>query len=69
MVEVRKTEVFEAWLLALRDERARTRINARIRRLALGNPGDVKPVGEGVANSASTMDPDIDSILCGAQNS
>ena len=25
------------------------RINARIRRLSLGNPGDVKPVGEGVS--------------------
>ena len=49
MIEIRKTEMFEAWLLALRDERARTRINARIRRLALGNPGDVKPVGEGVS--------------------
>lgn len=29
--------------------RARIRINVRIRRLSIGNPGDVKPVGEGVS--------------------
>ena len=29
--------------------RARTRIDLRIRRLSLGNHGDVKPVGEGVS--------------------
>jgi len=28
---------------------ARARINARIRRLSLGNFGDVKPIGEGVS--------------------
>jgi len=33
----------------LRDREARARINARIRHLSLGNPGDVKPVGEGVS--------------------
>jgi putative addiction module killer protein len=33
----------------LHDRQARARINARIRRLSLGNPGDVKPVGEGVS--------------------
>jgi putative addiction module killer protein len=33
----------------LRGERARARINARIRRLTLGNPGDVRPVGEAVS--------------------
>ena len=33
----------------LRDRRVRARINMRIRRLSLGNPGDVKPVGEGVS--------------------
>jgi len=39
---------FRAWRLSLRDLRARDRIAARIRRLELGNPGDVRPVGEGV---------------------
>lgn len=33
----------------MRDERARARIDVRIKRLALGNAGDVKPVGEGVS--------------------
>jgi len=33
----------------LRDRQARARIDARILRLSLGNPGDVKPVGEGVS--------------------
>jgi len=49
MVEVRQTEVFARWLAALRDMRARARIQARIDRLEVGNPGDVKPVGEGVS--------------------
>jgi putative addiction module killer protein len=49
MVEIRKTEVFAKWLDSLRDVRGRARIQARIERLATGNPGDVKPVGEGVS--------------------
>ncbi|HEX3439371.1 MAG TPA: type II toxin-antitoxin system RelE/ParE family toxin [Pseudolabrys sp.] len=48
-IEVRQTEIFVRWLAGLRDSRARMRINVRIRRLSLGNPGDVKPVGEGVS--------------------
>ena len=49
MIEVRQTEVFSRWFKGVRDRQARARINARIRRLSLGNPGDVKPVGEGVS--------------------
>ncbi len=49
MVEVRQTEVFAIWLRRLRDETARSRIQIRIRRLSLGNFGDVKSVGEGVS--------------------
>lgn len=49
MIEVVQTEVFQAWLERLRDRRAATRIIARIVRLAHGNPGDVKPVGEGLS--------------------
>jgi putative addiction module killer protein len=48
-IEIRQTEVFARWLAELRDNRARLRIDTRIRRLSLGNPGDVKPVGEGVS--------------------
>lgn len=49
MKEIRKTEIFAAWLDALRDIRARARIQARIQRLAEGNPGDAEAVGEGVS--------------------
>ena len=48
MIEVHQTEVYERWFRRLRDRRAKARINARIRRLSSGNPGDVRPVGEGV---------------------
>ena len=49
MIEIRKTEVYVQWLDGLRDIHARARILARTERLAAGNPGDVKPVGEGVS--------------------
>ena len=49
MVEIRKTNLFAQWLDNLSDIRARARIQARIERLAAGNPGDVEPVGEGVS--------------------
>lgn len=49
MLEIRQTEVFAQWFDGLRDRQARARIAVRIRRLSLGNPGDVKPVGEGVS--------------------
>ncbi|MDA0745512.1 MAG: type II toxin-antitoxin system RelE/ParE family toxin [bacterium] len=49
MIEVRQTEVYSQWFDSLRDRRARARINTRIRRLSLGNPGDVKPVGQGIS--------------------
>ena len=49
MIEVRQTETFRAWLDGLRDDHARVRIGIRIQRLERGNPGDVKPVGNGVS--------------------
>ena len=49
MVEIRKTEHFAKWIDGLNDLRARARILVRIERLAAGNPGDVKAVGEGVS--------------------
>lgn len=49
MIEIRQTTVYADWFSSLRDPRARARIGIRIRRLSLGNPGDVKPVGEGVS--------------------
>jgi len=49
MFEVRQTDVYARWFARLRDIRAKARIDIRIRRLSLGNAGDVKPVGEGVS--------------------
>lgn len=49
MFEVRQTAAYAEWFADLRDRVAKTRIDVRIRRLSLGNPGDVRPVGEGVS--------------------
>jgi putative addiction module killer protein len=47
--EVHETDVFSLWLRGLRDRNGRRAITVRIQRLALGNAGDVKPVGHGVS--------------------
>ena len=49
MIEIRETVEYAAWFESLRDRMAKTRILIRIRRVSLGNFGDVKPVGEGVS--------------------
>jgi putative addiction module killer protein len=49
VLRIRTTPSFEAWIDGLRDEQGRLRVLARIRRLAAGNPGDVKSVGGGVS--------------------
>lgn len=49
MIQLIKTDVFDRWFVRLRDHQARAQIEARIRRLSLGNAGSVKPVGEGVS--------------------
>jgi putative addiction module killer protein len=49
VIEIRKTGEFERWLDGLGDPRARARVLVRIERLALGNPGDAQPVGDGVS--------------------
>ena len=46
---MKKTDVYARWLDNLRDIRARARIQVRVERLAVGNPGDVKSVGEVVS--------------------
>jgi putative addiction module killer protein len=47
--QIVESDVFRNWLSGLRDRRARARIHARLRRLSLGNPGDVKAVGGGIS--------------------
>jgi putative addiction module killer protein len=49
VIEIRQTEAYADWFDRLRDRRARARIDVRIRRLSLGNPGDVRPIGSGVS--------------------
>ncbi len=49
MFEVRQTSTYAAWFAGLRDRVVKARIDIRIRRLSLGNPGDVKPVGDGIS--------------------
>jgi putative addiction module killer protein len=44
MFEIRETDPYKAWFVT-----AKSRIDIRVRPLSLGNPGDVKPVGNGVS--------------------
>jgi len=44
-----QSSVFEAWLSALTDPKAKARILARLRSATLGNFGDCEPVGEGIS--------------------
>ncbi|QNQ62533.1 type II toxin-antitoxin system RelE/ParE family toxin [Brucella sp. 6810] len=80
MIEVRQTTAFTKWLNELRDTNARLRIATRIRRMELGNPGDVKAVGEGVSEMRITygqgyrvyfvtMGSTIVVLLCGGDKS
>jgi putative addiction module killer protein len=49
VVELIKSETFDRWLKDLRDIRAAARIQVRLDRMATGNPGDVKSVGDGIS--------------------
>jgi putative addiction module killer protein len=49
MVKILRTAEFDGWLDSLKDRLAKYNVQARIDRLAKGNAGDVKPVGEGVS--------------------
>jgi putative addiction module killer protein len=57
MLEVQKTEEFHEWLSSLADQRAQAKIVSRVERLGLGNPGDVKAVGEGVSEMRVSYGP------------
>jgi putative addiction module killer protein len=49
VAELIKSAAFDRWLNHLRDIRAAARIQVRLDRLAMGNPGDVKPIGDGIS--------------------
>ena len=48
MIVLRQTETFSRWFSSLKDRSGRVRILSRMDRIAMGNFGDVKSVGEGV---------------------
>ena len=48
MCQVETTKDFDAWLDGIKDSLTRKRLGMRLRKVQLGNLGDVKPVGEGV---------------------
>ena len=49
MIEILKTDVFDDWLKNLRDQRAKAKINVRLRRLSLGNFGDHETISDGIS--------------------
>jgi putative addiction module killer protein len=49
MIEIQETDIYHEWFESLKDKRAKARIDVRIRRVSLGNFGDVKPVGKGIS--------------------
>jgi putative addiction module killer protein len=49
VIEVRETAHYAEWFRRLRDREAKARIDVRIRRLSLGNPGDVKRISANVS--------------------
>jgi len=78
--DIRRSSVHTKWLKNLKDQRARSLVFTRIKRLALGNPGDVKPVGEGISEIRIDYGPDyriyykdigkeIIILLCGGDKS
>ncbi len=48
MFEIRQTETYRKWFASLKDRKAKARIDIRLKRILLGNLGDVKFVGKGV---------------------
>lgn len=48
-MQLQETLDYARWFEQVADPRARARILVRLRRLSLGNPGDVSPVGAGVS--------------------
>ena len=80
MPQITKTDEFDGWLGKLKDSKALAKILARLQRLELGNPGDVKPVGNGVSELRVDYGPgyrvyykqtgkDIVLLLCGGDKS
>ena len=48
MFEIIKSDTFDSWLRSLRDRQAKARIEVRIRRLSLDNPGQYRVLKNGI---------------------
>ena len=57
VIEIITTDVFDDWLAGLKDIEARARIRVRIRRMSLGNSGDVKALGDGIREMRFSFGP------------
>jgi putative addiction module killer protein len=53
MVEIVKTDIFSKWLTSIRDVKVQAVIASRLARMADGNLGDCKVIGEGVSDAYS----------------
>ena len=80
MVEIIESDEFRTWISGLRDRTAKARINVRIRRLSLGNPGQFRHLDEGVSELKidhgpgyrvyfSQRGPLLALLLCGGEKS
>jgi putative addiction module killer protein len=49
MKEIRRSETFIKWLQKLKDRTGKFLITSRIIRLREGNPGDSRPIGDGLS--------------------
>lgn len=68
VLEILKSATFDSGFPVFKDRQARARNAARIDRLAIGNPGDVKPVGSGVSEiRIDYTAPAIECISCGVE--
>jgi len=48
MFSIKRTDEFNGWLSSIRDGLTQRRLVKRLRKVSLGNLGDVAPVGDGV---------------------
>ena len=55
--EIKQTETYAKWERGLRDSIARAAITAPVVRMAHGNAGDVKSVGDGISELRIHYDP------------
>ena len=63
-MQIRRTQVFNDWLLNLRDRQGRAKIYARIDRLEDGNPGNSRSVGAGVIEMKIDFGPGYRIYFC-----